>query len=94
MCARAVCACACATARPGSTPTSNTHTHATRPQVLWAVVVGAVSTHGKNAQQIIGSLGKQLRAYRSVFSEFAGTARLEGALINDVQVRRDACACA
>ncbi len=51
-----------------------------RAQVVWSVLIDAVPTHGRNAQQITGAVTKQIKTYAKLLNEFTATAKLEAAL--------------
>jgi len=59
-----------------------------RAQVVWSVLIDAVPTHGRNAQQITGAVTKQIKTYAKLLNEFTATAKLEAALLVHVQARR------
>ena len=52
------------------------------------MLIDAVPTHGRNAQQITGAVGKQIKTYAKLLNEFTTTAKLEAALLVHVQARR------
>lgn len=55
-------------------------------QLIWSVVISAVPTTGKNNQQIVAAMAKQIKAYQKLFNKFCGAARLEAILLLHVQV--------
>lgn len=55
-------------------------------KVLWTVLVDAVPTGGKNGQQIVSAIGKQVKTYSQLLTAFSSTGRAEAALISHVQV--------
>lgn len=56
-------------------------------QVVWSVLIDAVPTHGRNAQQITGAVQKQIKTYAKLLNEFTTTAKQEAALLVHVQAR-------
>ena len=56
-------------------------------QVVWSVLIDAVPTHGRNAQQITGAVTKQIKTYAKLLNEFTTTAKQEAALLVHVQAR-------
>ena len=56
-------------------------------QVVWSVLIDAVPTHGRNAQQITGVVQKQIKTYAKLLNEFTTTAKQEAALLVHVQAR-------
>ena len=56
-------------------------------QVVWSVLIDAVPTHGRNAQQITGAVQKQIKTYAQLLNEFTSTAKQEAALLVHVQAR-------
>ncbi len=55
-------------------------------QTIWTVIISAVPTVGKNNQQILSAMVKQIKTYKKVFDKFCTTARLEATLLVHVQV--------
>ncbi|KAK9825641.1 hypothetical protein WJX81_003224 [Elliptochloris bilobata] len=55
-------------------------------KVVWSVLIDAVPTHGRNAQQITGAVQKQIKTYAKLLNEFTTTAKQEAALLVHVQV--------
>ena len=60
------------------------------------MLIDAVPTHGRNAQQITGVVQKQIKTYAKLLNEFTTTAKQEAALLVHVQARLCIrfCACA
>ena len=59
--------------------------------MVWTVLINAVPTMGKNAQQIVGAVKKQITTYKALLAENVPTARLEGVLLVQVQVCLSSC---
>ena len=51
------------------------------------MLIDAVPTHGRNAQQITGAVQKQIKTYAKLLNEFTSTAKQEAALLVHVQAR-------
>ena len=51
------------------------------------MLIDAVPTHGRNAQQITGAVQKQIKTYAKLLNEFTTTAKQEAALLVHVQAR-------
>ena len=58
-------------------------------QIVFTVLIDAISTVGKNGQQILAAILKQIKANSKLLTEFAasGGGRVESALINHIQVQ-------
>jgi hypothetical protein len=56
-------------------------------QVLWKTLIEALPLSGKNPNQIRTAISKQMSKYQKLLTSFCTTARLEAALLVDVQVR-------
>lgn len=56
-------------------------------QIIFTVLIDALSTVGKNGQQILAAILKQIKANSKLLTEFATSGRVESALINHIQVR-------
>lgn len=57
-------------------------------QIIFTVLIDALSTVGKNGQQILAAILKQIKANSKLLTEFATSGRVESALINHIQVSR------
>jgi hypothetical protein len=55
-------------------------------RVLWAAVIAAVPTQGRNAQQVLAAVAHAVRFYRPLLARYAATARGEGALLVHAQI--------
>ena len=55
-------------------------------QLIWSVVISAVPTVGKNNQQIMAAMSKQVKQYHKLFDKYCGSARLEAVLLVHIQV--------
>lgn len=56
-------------------------------QIIFTVLIDALSTVGKNGQQILAAILKQIKANSKLLTEFATSGRVESALINHIQVQ-------
>ena len=56
-------------------------------QVVWTVLLDAVPTGGKNGQQIVSAVAKQIKTYVKLLNAFSTTGRAEAALLVHMQVR-------
>ena len=61
------------------------------------MVISAVPTVGKNNQQIMAAMSKQVKQYHKLFDKYCGSARLEAVLLVHIQVSnlsaRDCISC-
>ena len=55
-------------------------------QIIFTVLIDALSTVGKNGQQILSAILKQIKQNSKLLTEFATSGRVESALINHIQV--------
>ena len=55
-------------------------------QVIWTVLLDAVPTGGKNGQQIVSAVLKQVKTYSKLLNAFCNTGRAEASLLVHVQV--------
>ena len=55
-------------------------------QVVWTVIMDAVPTGGKNGQQIVSAVAKQVKTYSKLLNAFSNTGRAEAALLVHMQV--------
>ena len=54
--------------------------------MVWSALLAALPMGGKNGQQILANILKQVRMYRKLLNAFSKGARAEAALIVHVQV--------
>ena len=57
-------------------------------QVVWSALLDALPMGGKNGQQIVAQVLKQVKTYRKLLNAFSNSTRSEAALIVHVQVHR------
>ena len=55
-------------------------------QIIFTVLIDAISTVGKNGQQILSSILKQIKLNAKLLTSFTTSGRAESSLINHVQV--------
>eukprot|EP00891_Asterochloris_glomerata_P001856 jgi/Astpho2/1856/Aster-00382 len=55
-------------------------------KVVWTACMSPINTVGKNSQQILSLIQKQLKTYNLLLNECTKSGRVEAALINHVQV--------
>lgn len=55
-------------------------------QIIFTVLIDAISTVGKNGQQILSLILKQIKINAKLLTSFTTSGRVESALINHVQV--------
>ena len=56
-------------------------------QIIFTVLIDAISTVGKNGQQILSLILKQIKINAKLLTSFTTSGRVESALINHVQVQ-------
>lgn len=56
-------------------------------QIIFTVLIDAISTVGKNGQQILSLILKQIKINAKLLTSFTTSGRVESSLINHVQVR-------
>jgi len=55
-------------------------------QIIFTVLIDAISTVGKNGQQILSLILKQIKINAKLLTSFTTSGRVESSLINHVQV--------
>ena len=55
-------------------------------QIIFTVLIDALSTVGKNGQQILSAVLKQIKLNAKLLTSFTTSGRVESSLINHVQV--------
>ena len=55
-------------------------------QIIFTVLIDAISTVGKNGQQILSAILKQIKLNAKLLTSFTTSGRVESSLINHVQV--------
>ena len=61
-------------------------------QIIFTVLIDAISTVGKNGQQILSAILKQIKLNAKLLTSFTTSGRVESSLINHVQVPGATCA--
>lgn len=61
-------------------------------QIIFTVLIDAISTVGKNGQQILSAILKQIKLNAKLLTSFTTSGRVESSLINHVQVLGATCA--
>jgi len=56
-------------------------------QIIFTVLIDAISTVGKNGQQILSLILKQIKINAKLLTSFTTSGRVESSLISHVQVR-------
>ena len=60
-------------------------------QIIFTVLIDAISTVGKNGQQILSAILKQIKLNAKLLTSFTTSGRVESSLINHVQVPSATC---